>query len=101
MKIKDFDEGLKKKHFVHLKKIKKNNPHYFFYLEYPAGSKSYQVHINTWRSIHPDQKYLSDNRIKDSADELYFEKKKDFENFLKCTFSYDDYIDLLKNKNLL
>jgi hypothetical protein len=100
MKVKDFDNGLKRKHFVHLK-YKKNNAHYFFYLEYPADSGEYQLHINTWRSVHPDQNYLSDNRIKDSSDELHFEKKKDFEEFLTCTFSFEKYIDLLKSKNYL
>jgi len=99
MKVKDFDKGLKRKHFVHLR-IKKN-PHYFFYLEYPADSGEICTSINTWRGDHPDEGNLSDNRIKDSADELHFEKKKDFEDFLTCTYSYDKYIDHLKSKNLL
>jgi len=100
MKIKDFDNGLKRKNFVHLT-YKKNNPHYHFYLEYPADSGEIQYQINTWRSVHPDQKFLSDNRVKDCADELHFEKKKDFEDFINCTFSYEKYIELLKGKNLL
>jgi len=99
MKVKDFDKGLKRKHFVHLR-IKKN-PHYFFYLEYPIDSGEIHTSINTWRGDHSDEGYLSDNRIKDSADELHFERKKDFEEFLACRFSYEDYISLLKGKNLL
>lgn len=99
-KIKDFDRGLKKKHFVH-RKFKKNNSHYFFYLEYPANSGIICAHINTWRGDHSKEDYISDNRMRDSADELHFEKKKDFEEFLICTFSYERYIDLLKSNNLL
>jgi hypothetical protein len=52
-------------------------------------------------SVHPSQDYLSDDNLRNMAEELHFEKKKDLENYVKCDYSFERYIERLKMENLL
>ena len=99
LKITKFEKGMKKKGFVASRKVKKNNPHLMFFLEYPKGCINTQ--INTWYSVHSNQDYISDDNISQMAEELHFEKKKDLENYVGCTYEFKTYIQLLKEKNLI
>ena len=96
--IKDFDRAMRRKNFKILK-IKKKNPHLFFYFEYPEGNL--HISINTWRSVHPRITHLDDNRIKDMASELHFKRKREFEDYIDCRFTIEMYVDLLKEEKLI
>lgn len=99
LKITKFEKGMNKKGFVPNRKVKKNNPHRLFYLEYPKGKMNPQ--INTWYSVHPNQDYISDDNVRNMAEQLHFEKKKDLENYVSCTYSFEMYIEMLKKKELI
>ena len=99
IKIKYFDKQMKNKGFINRKNKRKNNPHMFFYLTLPDGSVCTQ--INTWRSVHSSQKYISDSLIKIMSDQLHFENKKDFEQYIECNYSYTKYIKKLQDLNLI
>ena len=80
------------------KKIKKGNPHYFMYLINESGKIC--VHINTHFSVHPSEDTIKDGLLGEMATQLHFDRKKDFEDYINCTKSYDWYISLLRSKGI-
>jgi hypothetical protein len=79
--------------------LKKKNPHIQFYFEYPDGKIN--SNVTTWRDNHSNIDYVNDNRMRDMATELKFNFKKDFEEYLECTFSVLDYVKLLRSKGII
>ena len=98
LKTTKFDKMMLGKGFVNDQTRRKNNSHLFFYLEYPKGVIN--SHIKTFRSVHSNQSDIADVRVKDMAKQLHFEKKKDFDEYLECNYSFDRYIEHLKKENL-
>jgi hypothetical protein len=70
-------------------KSKNRNPHQFYYYIKPDGSIA--SHIRTYNSVHSNQDYVADNTIKDMSRQLKFKTKQDFESFVECTISKEEY----------
>jgi len=100
LKLKYVISQLRGKHF-HIedkKKIRKNNPHMFFYLKNENGQIC--TNVKTHFSVHPGQDYIDDPILKLMAEQLHIEKKKDFEDYIECSKSYYWLIDYLHKKGI-
>ena len=98
LKLKYVKSQLRGKHF-HIeekKKIRKNNPHMFFFLINENGQIC--TNVKTHFSVHPGQDQIDNTILRLMADQLHLERQKDWEEYIKCDKSYQWLLDYLHKK---
>lgn len=100
LKLKYVISQLRGKHFQfdQKKKVRKNNPHLFFFLKNENGEIC--TNVKTHFSVHSGQDYIDDSILKQMAEQLHIEKKKDFEDYIHCSKSYSWLLDYLHKKGI-
>lgn len=91
-KRKDVEKALKKKGFV-----EKLDGHHKYYILYENGNRT---NINTHTSHGSTHKDINVTIYVKMAKQMKL-TKSELDQFVKCTLSKDNYVKLLKNKNLL
>lgn len=90
----DFSRAATRKGFIE----KKSGHHIYYRYETPDGKLCPEV--ETYVS-HGGGNDLSDPLLSAMRRQMKFDKKADLIEFIKCTFSKEKYLDLLKTKELI
>jgi len=94
MKAKDIQKALKKKGFQ-----KKEGGRHTKYILYVNGKKT---RVITVFSRGRNKKELGDDLIKRIMKQLHFNNEEDkFRDFVECPLTYEDYLELLREKGII
>ena len=94
MKAKDIQKALRKKGFQ-----KKEGKKHIKYILYVNGKKT---RVMTLFSRGKDKKELGDDLIKRIMKQLHFDNDENkFKDFVKCPLTHEDYLRLLREKDII
>ena len=94
MKARDIQKALEKKGFQ-----KKEGKRHMKYILHVNGKKK---RVLTIFSRGRDKKKLGDDLIRRIMKQLHFDNDKDkFRDFVECPLTYEDYLELLREKGII
>lgn len=94
MKKRELRRILKKKRFV---EVLAGKDHIYLYLRDPNDPEKYCSHIRTKVSHSGKEKDISDNLMSKIYKQLRFRSKRELEEYLDCTITYEEYTRYLKS----